>query len=253
MPLKADAPMDDPASIKEKLAEIISREIIEINSGDFIMGSKDGSDNEKPAHNVNIPGFKILSHLITNKEYREFVIANPDWQKDRIDPTLHDGKYLETWESNNYPEEKDDFPICYVPFCAAEAFSKWLGKRLPTEAEWEFAARGGLSGKKYPNGDKMNEQLANFAKHIRRTTAVKKYEPNSYGLYDMSGNLFEWTSDWYSNYSAKEETNPKGPSTGNYKVIRGGSWVSAATALRVSFRIDEEPERCGFIGFRIAE
>jgi len=242
-----------PSTAVEDIRGSINSEMVEIKKGNYIMGSSDARDDEKPAHKVNISQFKILSHLVTNSEYRAFVFANPDWQKNRIDPALHDSKYLEYWEGNEYPEEMGDHPVCYVPFSAAKAFAGWLGKRLPTEAEWEFAARGGLAGKKFPNGDKMNDKLSNFAKRSNGTTAIKNFEPNSYGLYDMSGNLFEWTLDWYSSYTEKEETDPKGPSSGNYKAIRGGSWSSSATALRVSFRIDEEPERCGFIGFRIAE
>ncbi len=244
-----------PSSEAEGLkSEILSSlKMVDIPGGSFVMGSNDGRDEEKPAHKVNLSSYKMSAYLITNKQYRAFVLANPEWQKDRINPDFHDGKYLDDWEGNDYPEGKDDHPVAFVSFYAAEAFAKWVGKRLPTEAEWEFAARGGLVGKKFPNGDKMNEKIANFAKRYSGTTPVGQFDPNGYGLYDMAGNLFEWTADWFGKYTEEEQTDPRGPSSGDYKVIRGGSWISSAMTLRVSFRIDEEPERCGYIGIRLAE
>ena len=136
---------------------------------------------------------------------------------------------------------------------AAQAFAAWLGKRLPTEAEWEYAARGGLVGKKYPNGDQMNDKVANLAKQYRSTTPVRKFEPNGFGIYDMAGNLFEWTADWYGPYSPGEARNPVGPPEGDYKVIRGGSWMSGANSLRVGARVDMEPQACGQVGIRLAD
>ncbi len=241
----------ESAALKEEV--LFSLKMVDIPGGSFVMGANDGREEEKPAHKVNLSSYKMSAYLVTNKQYRAFVLANPEWQKDRINPDFHDGKYLDDWEGNEYPEGKDDHPVAFVSFYAAEAFARWLGKRLPTEAEWEFAARGGLVGKKFPNGDKMNEKIANFAKRYSGTTPVGQFDPNGYGLYDMAGNLFEWTADWFSKYTEEEQTDPKGPSSGDYKVIRGGSWISSAMTLRVSFRIDEEPERCGYIGIRLAE
>ncbi len=243
-------------SVTDLLSDIkaeIESKMVEIKGGSFMMGSEDGRDEEKPVHKVNVSSFKMCAYLITNRQYRAFILDNPEWQKDKIDPDLHDGKYLDEWDGNDYPEGRDDYPVSHVSWFAAEAFASWLGKRLPTEAEWEYAARGGLVGKKYPNGDKMNEKIANLAKRYSGTTPVGQFEPNGYGLYDMAGNLFEWTADWYAPYRGEEQTDPKGPSTGEYKVIRGGSWISSASTLRVSFRIDESPERCGYIGIRLAE
>ncbi|NOY08823.1 MAG: SUMF1/EgtB/PvdO family nonheme iron enzyme [Spirochaetes bacterium] len=231
----------------------LNQNMKEIPGGNFLMGSEDGRPEEKPVHRVSVSGFKICAYLVTYRAYRAFVLANPEWQKDRIDPKYHDGKYLDDWNGNEYPEGKDEHPVSYISCYAAKAFAGWAGKRLPTEAEWEYAARGGLAGKKYPNGDSMNEKIANLAKRFRGTTPAGQFDPNGYGLYDMAGNLFEWTADFYAPYTEEDQADPKGPSRGDYTVIRGGSWISAAATLRVSFRIDEEPGRCGYIGFRVAD
>jgi formylglycine-generating enzyme required for sulfatase activity len=223
-----------------------------IPAGAFVMGSE-ATDSEKPPHKVVLKPYRISDHLVTNKEYSLFVEANPAWSKDRADPELRDEDYLSEWGEGGYPEGKDDHPVSFVSFHAAAAFASWLGKRLPTEAEWECAARGGLVGKKYPVGDQMNDKLANLAKQYKGTTPVRKFAANGYGLYDMAGNVFEWTSDWYGDYPAGESRDPSGPPEGEYKVVRGGSWMSGAGALRVSARVDMEPQSCGQVGIRIAD
>jgi len=223
-----------------------------IPASSFMMGSET-ADSEKPPHKVSLSAYRLCDHLVTNKEYSLFLAASPQWSKNRADPELHDGNYLSDWTEEGYPEGKDDNPVAFVSFRAAEAFAAWAGKRLPTEAEWECAARGGLVGKKYPNGDQMNDKIANLAKQYRGTTAVRQFEPNAFGLYDMAGNLFEWTSDWYGPFPPGEARDPAGPSTGDYKVVRGGSWMSGAGALRVSARVDMEPQVCGQVGIRLAD
>ena len=223
-----------------------------IPAGSFLMGS-DAQDAEKPQHKVSLGAYRVCDHLITNKEYSLFVAANPQWGKDRVDPSLCDEHYLEDWTESGYPEGKEDHPVSFVSFSAAQAFAAWVGKRLPTEAEWECSARGGLVGKKFPNGDQMNDKLANLAKQYRGTTSVRNFEPNGFGLYDMAGNLFEWCSDWYGPYSAGEAVDPKGPGSGEYRVVRGGSWMSGASALRVSSRVDMEEPTCGQVGIRLVD
>jgi formylglycine-generating enzyme required for sulfatase activity len=224
-----------------------------IPAGSFTMGSDSGNDSEKPPHKVTLSAFRISARLVTNREYRFFVTAQPEWSKDRLPEEYNDGDYLLDWSGNDYPEGTDDHPVAHVSWAAASAFASWVGKRLPTEAEWEYAARGGLVNKKYPNGDLINDKLANFAKQFRGTTPVGQFPPNGYGLFDMAGNLFEWVFDWFGKYPNTEQKDPKGPPEGEYRTMRGGSWISGATALRVSSRIDEEPSRCGFVGIRLAE
>jgi formylglycine-generating enzyme required for sulfatase activity len=237
-------------SLVEKARELISPCLREIPAGSFVMGS-DAVDAEKPPHKVMLGAFALCDHLATNTEYALFVAANPEWGKDRADPELRDERYLEEWGADGFPEGKEEHPVSFVSFYAAQSFAAWLGFRLPTEAEWERAARGGLVGKKYPNGDQMNDTLANFAKQNRGTTPARKYEPNGFGLYDVAGNLFEWTTDWYGPYVAGEATDPAGPREGEYKVARGGSWMSGAGALRVSARVDMDPRSCGQVGIRL--
>jgi formylglycine-generating enzyme required for sulfatase activity len=236
----------------EDLVASISASMKAIPAGSFVMGS-DASDSEKPAHSVSLGAYRLCDHLVTNKEYSQFVAVHPEWAKDRADPDLRDDRYLEDWAESGYPEGKDDNPVAFVSFFAAGAFAAWVGMRLPTEAEWEKAARGGLVGKKYPNGDSMNDKLANLAKQHKGTTPARRFEPNGFGLYDMAGNLFEWTADWYAPYVSGSATDPKGPPDGEYKAVRGGSWMSGAGALRVSARVDMDPRACGQVGIRLAD
>ncbi len=231
---------------------LIEQTMKAIQAGSFVMGSE-ASDAEKPPHKVTLGAYRVCDHLVTNKEYALFVAANPSWAKDRADPELRDEGYLSEWGEAGYPEGKEDNPVSFVSFYAAEAFASWLGKRLPTEAEWECAARGGLVGKKFPGGDLMNDKLANLAKQYRGTTPAGKFEANGFGLYDMAGNLFEWTADWYGPYSPGEARDPSGLPAGDYKVARGGSWMSGAGALRVCARVDMEPQSCGQVGIRLAD
>jgi formylglycine-generating enzyme required for sulfatase activity len=242
------APGGGPAEV----LALIEASMKSIPAGSFLMGS-DAQDAEKPQHKVSLGAYRICDHLITNKEYSLFVAANPQWGKDRADPGLRDEHYLEDWTESGYPEGKEDHPVSFVSFPAAQAFAAWVGKRLPSEAEWECSARGGLVGKKFPNGDQMNDKLANLAKQYRGTTPIRNFEPNGFGLYDMAGNLFEWCSDWYGPYSAGEAVDPKGPGSGEYRVVRGGSWMSGASALRVSARVDMEEPTCGQVGIRLVD
>ena len=226
--------------------------MVAIPASSFIMGSE-ASDEEKPPHKVSLSPYRICDHLVTNREFALFLAADPRWSKDRVDPELRGDHYLDDWIGDAYPEGKEDHPVAFVSHYVAAAFAQWLGKRLPTEAEWECAARGGLVGKKFPNGDAMNDKLANLAKQYRGTTPVKKFEPNGFMLYDMAGNLFEWCSDWYGPYPAGEARDPQGPAEGEYRVARGGSWMSGAGALRVSARVDMEETTCAQIGIRLAD
>jgi formylglycine-generating enzyme required for sulfatase activity len=250
-PGSSPASADGPSASAEALG-LVEAAMKTIAASSFLMGSE-ANDEEKPPHKVSLGAYRVCDHLITNKEYSLFVAANPQWSKDRADPDLRDERYLEDWSGDAYPEDKEENPVAFVSFFAARAFADWIGKRLLTEAEWECAARGGLVGKKYPNGDLMNDKLANLAKQYRGTTPVRKFEPNGFGLYDMAGNLFEWTSDWYGHYAPGEARDPKGPAEGEYRVVRGGSWMSGAGALRVSARVDMEPRSCGQVGIRLAD
>jgi iron(II)-dependent oxidoreductase len=125
-----------------------------------------------------------------------------------------------------------------ISFIDAVKYAKWAGKRLPTEAEWEYASRGGLIDKNYPWGDQIDSTNANYGKKYKSTLKVGTFKPNGYGLFDMGGNVWEWTSDNYGAdyYMNSPDHNPKGPATGRFKVIRGGSWHSGAMCIQTYFR-----------------
>ena len=118
-------------------------------------------------------------------------------------------------------------PIVEVPWDKAVAYCQWADGRLPAEAEWEYAARGGKSGLVYPWGDEISEKHANYGGHLDGTSVVGSYPANDLGLYDMAGNVWEWCSDWYDDnyYSQSSDRDPQGPSSGKGRVLRGGSWA----------------------------
>ncbi len=232
-----------------------------IPAGDFQMGSDDADawDDEQPVHTVHVDAFYMDTHEVTNAEYKSFVLANPQWQKGRVPDALHDGDYLADWEGNNYPVGKGDHPVTWVSWYGAMAYAAWAGKRLPTEAEWEKAARGGLVGKKYPWGDTITPNDANYGNNVGGTTAVGSYAANGYGLYDMAGNVWEWCLDAYNAdfYSASPSSNPLSDVSGSMlanldeivddfthvksrRVLRGGGW-DLMHALRAANRYGNAP------------
>jgi formylglycine-generating enzyme required for sulfatase activity len=126
-----------------------------------------------------------------------------------------------------------------ISWVDARDYADWAGKRLPTEAEWEYAARGGLVGVKFPNGEELDSTLANYSlAGVDATASVGNYPPNEYGLHDMAGNVWEWVSDYYAAdyYETSTSENPPGPEDGKFKVIRGGSWHSGPSCNTVYFR-----------------
>ena len=235
-----------------------------IPAGEFEMGSGDpeSDDDEQPVHIVYVDAFYMDKYEVTNLEYQQFVLANPRWGKDRIDREFHDGDYLRRWNGNDYPDGKSDHPITSVSWYAAMAYAGWVGKRLPTEAEWEYSARGGLAGKKYPGGDTIDPGRANYGRNVGDTTAVGKYLPNGYGLYDMAGNVWEWCLDEYnadfyfnsprenpiSGENSVEEVIKDFTNVTTYRVLRGGSWgrLSESPARRQSLlaqAVEREQQR----------
>ena len=221
----------------------VPNDMVLIPAGRFAMGSDQGLASERPRHSVSLDSFYLDANLITNRQYADFCVqtrrplpANPDF------PAL--AGYMQ-----NFP----DYPVVGVTWSDAEAFARWCGKRLPTEAEWEYAARGGLEDRLYPWGDGApGAHHANFAGRecatewrspvvddgFAYTSPVGRFLPNRFGLYDMAGNLWQWCSDWFQEdyYRQSPEKNPRGPAAGSEKVLRGGCWYSPAGDLRCSRR-----------------
>ncbi|MBM3239638.1 tetratricopeptide repeat protein [Candidatus Poribacteria bacterium] len=233
----------------ERITAADGAEMALIPAGEFQMGSNDGGDREKPVHTVYLDAFYIDVYPVTNTQYRKFIEATgyPEpqyWNDERF----------------NQPNQ----PVVGVTWYYAMAYAEWVGKRLPTEAEWEKAARGGLVGKKYPWGDESpDDKRANFDLNVGKTTPVGSYPPNGYGLYDMAGNIWEWCLDEYQSdfYKTSPQNNPLAGGNlsdllTNYKniktrrVLRGGSWVGKR-GMRVAFRGKYNPGvRRGYRGFR---
>lgn len=210
--------------VQEEPSAALPREIVGkdgasmvlIPAGEFQMGSDLGESDEKPVRVVYLDAFYMDVYEVTNAQYKKF-----------MDATGH--RVPRNWNEPSY--SAPDQPVVGISWYDAKAYCEWAGKRLPTEAEWEKAARGGLAGKKYPWGDSVTHDDANYKGTGGRdiwvyTSPVGSFAPNGYGLYDMAGNVWEWCADWYSaNYYANSTgRNPTGPDSGSTPVLRGGGW-----------------------------
>ena len=183
--------------IPNKVPNPTYTDMVLIPAGEFQVGSNDGNDDEKPVHTIYVDAFYMDKYEVTNAQYKVFVDANPEWQKDHISEKYRDSLYLFDWNANSYPEGKGNYPVVNVSWYGAMAYAQWAGKRLPTEAEWEKAARGGLAGKRYPWGDLIDSSKANYGQNVGEITPVGSYPANGYGLFDMGGNTAEWCLDVY--------------------------------------------------------
>jgi formylglycine-generating enzyme required for sulfatase activity len=206
-----------------------------IPGGKYVMGTTDGDPDEKPVHEVFIDSFYIDEHEVTVGQFKKF-----------MDKTGHPKPTY--WQ----PElDRLNDPVAGVSWRDAAAYASWAGKRLPTEAEWEYAARGGRTQGKYPWGDAADMRYANF--NSFGILPVKSLNPNEYGIYDMIGNVWEWCSDWYDKdyYFASPKKNPPGPVVGTYKVLRGGAWYCDEKEVRLNNRFFALPGNKSYnIGFR---
>ena len=242
-------PISDIETITEQVPPNLDvpNEMVLIRAGEFHKGGQNvESDNTKmTVQSVYVDSFMIDISPVSNAQYKTFLEESPQWQKKKIPKIYHDGNYLQTWSGNNYPRGKAEHPVVDVSWYAAMAYSQWVGKRLPTESEWEKAARGGLIGKIYPWGDEINLSMANYGMHIGRTTPIGKYPPNGYGVYDIVGNVWEWCLDEYDETTPHREPylapHSIGKITDDYlrietsRVLRGGSWASSERAVRVDY------------------
>lgn len=262
-------------TVKDKVGEPVAPEgMVLIPEGEFQLGniSGDAGNVEQPGHTVYLNAFYMDKYEVTNADYKKFVDANPEWQKGMIASRFHDGNYLVNWSENTYPSGKANHPVVSVSWYAAAAYANWVNKRLPTEAEWEKAARGGVEGQRYPWGNSIDDSKANYSLNVGytgSTTPVGDYPPNGYGIFDIVGNVLEWCLDRYDKdyYDDPPNKNPfAGPDSieevvENFKnitssrALRGGSWVEGGQPrVWITYRRSNEPARTShLIGFRCAK
>jgi len=245
-------------------------ELVLIPAGAFQMGSYDLGAPEKPVHRVYLDAYYLGKFEVTNGQFKTFCDATGHpYPQARWTHHSHDS-------SASYLTEKPSYPVVDVNWDDAVAYCEWLSQktgkkyRLPTEAEWEKGARGGLEARKYPWGDEAYDSEGRYRANCgseadndgRRekdgflyTAPVGSFPPNGYGLYDMAGNVWEWCQDIYdeSYYSRSPDRNPAGPDSGEKRVIRGGSWFGGPEHMLCAARLwDYSAIRYASTGFRVA-
>ena len=241
---------------------LAEHEMCLIPAGTFVMGSEDGLPNETPVHKIYLNAYYIGKTEVTNAEYYQFWLADGEDNSEHTPISYGD----EFGEWPNIAKTKPNYPVIGVSWHAAVAYAEWSGARLPTEAEWEKAARG-TDARRWPWGN-------TFSKHITRTTIhanvwngkdrahqlapVGNYPTGAspYGAHDLAGNVWEWVTDWYSEtyYHRSPDRNPKGPEVGSRRVVKGGSWLNLERLARCTTRIGQYPAiGTSFIGFRLAK
>ncbi|MDE5611524.1 MAG: formylglycine-generating enzyme family protein [Odoribacter sp.] len=231
----------------------INMKMVYVSGGSFTMGAtseqgSDAYDNEKPAHQVTLSGYYIGAFEVTQGQWEKVMGTSVAQQRDKADSS---------WPLRGVGV---NYPMYYVSWDEAQTFCRELSRRtgkkyvLPTEAQWEYAARGGNrnDGAKYSGSDAVDVVAWYAGNSGSSTHPVGTKRPNALGLYDMSGNVYEWCADWYGSYSDAPQTNPTGPSSGSRRVSRGGSWNFSARSCRVSNRDDDTPScRGNYLGFRV--
>lgn len=246
----------EPTKVEIQEVEPLLTEMVIIPGGTYVRGSNEGARDEMPRHSISLPGFALDIHPVTNEQFVRFLQAMGG-EKDRNNNDiirLRDSRIKRIAGKLTIESGYWKHPVVGVTWYGATAYARWIGKRLPTEAEWEAAASSGRDCL-YPTGTDVERTQANF--FSADTTAVMSYPPNPFGLFDMAGNVYEWCQDWYAyNYydtSALEPANPMGPPQGVYRVLRGGCWKSLKEDLRSSHRHRNNPGTVnGTYGFRCA-
>jgi formylglycine-generating enzyme required for sulfatase activity len=232
---------------------IDQREMVFIPSGRFQMGSpstEDGRDVDESQTDIQIArGFWIDATEVSNEAFRKFVLARPDWQKGKLSPELHDGNYLKHWDGNTYPAGAGDAPVVWVNWFAARAYASWAGRRLPTEAEWEYAARAGSSST-YWWGDAFDAAHVSSKGH---SVIADARRANRWGVQDALGSVWEWTSSLLKPYPYTPNDGREAIDAYGARVIRGGSFANGGVFLRAANRNTQQTSVANDLtGFRSA-
>ncbi len=240
-----------------KNVEPLMTEMVIIPGGEYLRGSNIGARDEKPRHKIVMDTFALDVHPVTNEQFVRFLeVMGSEKNADNNDMILLKDSRIKRFGGKLIIESGySKHPVVGVSWYGAQAYALWIGKRLPTEAEWEVAASLGKEDRIYPLGLNIERSQANF--FSSDTTPVMSYPPNESGLYDLAGNVYEWCEDWYGyNYyetSLHEPFNPKGPAQGVYRVLRGGCWKSLVEDMRCSHRHRNNPGTMNkTYGFRLA-
>jgi len=245
-----------------------ANDFVPVQGGCFLMGNgfSDGYHLEKPVHEVCLADFAIARFDVTVAEFRRFAVETGY----RSEAELGDGCYVydgnvwqkdaaASWRSPGFSQD-DSHPVVCVSWNDAVAYAKWLSGRdkrdylLPTEAQWEFAARSGGRIERYAGGNDVDAVAWYAANSAGSAHPVGRKQANALGLYDMSGNVWQWTADWYDEryYRESPKDNPRGPASGTKRVFRGGSWFYDARGVRASYRDFAVPSyRSSYLGFRL--
>jgi len=236
--------------------QVSPKGMVFVEGGTFQMGSSDGESNEKPVHSVTVSGFYIGKYEVTQGEYEAVMGKNPSsFKGSGKDAPVEEVSWYDAVEYCNKLSDKEGLNRCYTGSgenikCDFNA----NGYRLPTEAEWEYAARGGnkSEGYKYSGSDDIGSVAWYYENSGDKTHSTGGKKANELGIYDMSGNVWEWCWDWYGDYSSGKQSNPRGPVVGSGRVVRGGCWSDDASDFLIAIRDDSDCDGSDYLGFRLA-
>ena len=259
-------------------APVINIEFVSIPGGTFEMGDEVGDlwDGCRPVHSVTVSDYEMGIHEVTNAEfvaYLDAAIASGDIEIKNGDVYGTTGEYAGeqylnigytytvpyndcwiTYENGAFmvAKGKEDWPVIAVSWYGAKSFALYFGYDLPTEAEWEYAARGGRQLMYGTDDGTIDMSRLNFNMNVGHPTAVCSYPANPFGLFDMSGSVWEWCNDWYGDYPGEHVTDPQGAPSGDVRIIRQGTWDNKAFKCRSAYRGRFKPMDADYgLGFRV--
>lgn len=256
------------ATSRSSYTDRYAGDMVWVEGGSFMMGSNEGDDDEKPVHRVNLDGFWMGKYEVTNEQFCVFLNEKGNQTEGGTTWLEIESSFCDITQSSSrfLPKSgKNNHPVCKVSWYGAKAYAAWVATKtghsylLPTEAQWEYAARGGSSNRTKWAGTESESSLGDYAWYSSNSNStthpVGEKRSNHLGLYDMSGNLLEWCADWFGGdyYTNSPSNNPTGPNSGTSRVLRGGGWSVAPQDLRVAYRAGNSPySRSSYLGFRLS-